>query len=75
MAFDNQILSNRAGQIIFTCNQAIEIGRFQIKAVHRYKCPLQTVNITDTDQWNYLQDEGIFEPDDPGKYLIQYVPI
>lgn len=73
MSFDNKILSDRKGRIVFNCNQGIEIGRFQIVRVYKFKCPLQTIEITNSDSWNYY--DGVFEADDPGRYLIEYVPI
>lgn len=73
MSFENEILRSSPGSITFNCDSGIEIGRIQITRVQKFKCPLKTVNITNTDTWNYV--DGIFEADDPGRYIVDYVPI
>jgi hypothetical protein len=73
MAFDNRIRKTQPGSVEFDCSGGIEIGRFQITRVLRFTCPLKTKDITGTDSWTYI--DGIFEPDDPGRYIVEYVPI
>lgn len=73
MSFDNHIRKASPGFIEFDCNEGIELGRIRITRVLRFKCPLQTINITNDDSWCFT--DGIFHADDPGRYIVNYVPL
>ncbi|HEX8333849.1 MAG TPA: hypothetical protein VF622_14605 [Segetibacter sp.] len=70
MSFRNSIIFDRGSKIKLDTSGEITLEVQRIKKIGKYTCPLQTKDITKTDEWEYKDYK--LTVDDPGRYLIEY---